>query len=116
MKGKAALEGHLDQDRRRRASGATIARRRLPKIANDWSKPAVDMLKNGDADGAIGKAQPRCCRRITSPITSPMCCMEPLNATAWSRATRCTSGPRNQSVIDMELAGSIAAGTKPQTR
>ena len=89
---------------------------RLPpttrKIASDWAHPAVDMLKQGDAAGAIGKAAKVVAGNFVVDHVAH-CCLEPLNATALVEGDGASSGRRTSRVIDMQLAGSIAGGTKP---
>ena len=70
------------------------------------------MLKNGDAPGAIAKAKKVMSADFVADHVAH-CCMEPLNATALVEGDKVHLWTSNQSVIDMELAGSIAGGTKP---
>jgi len=112
IKGKAALKVTWTKSSPARKWSNDSLAEAYTKIANDPSHEAVDMLKNGDAQGAITKA-----KKVLSGdfITDHVahCCMEPLNATALVKGDRVHLWTSNQSVIDMELAGSIAAGTKP---
>ena len=111
--GQGGAEGHLDDQRRRRASTATSrSPPTTPRLASDWAHPAVDMLKQGDAAGAIGKAAKVVSGDFVVDHVAH-CCMEPLNATAVVEGDRVRLWTSNQSVIDMKLAGSIAGGTKP---
>ena len=112
MKGKAALKvTWTTTSPARKWSNDTLAAE-YSKIAGDWKHPSVDMLKKGDAAGAIGKAA----RVIAADFVADHvahCCMEPMNATALVEGDKVHIWTSNQSVIDMELAGSIAGGTKP---
>jgi len=70
------------------------------------------MLKQGDAADAISKASKVLAADFVADHVAH-CCMEPLNATAVVDGDSVHLWTSNQSVIDMKLAGSIAAGTKP---
>ena len=112
MKGKAALKvTWTNTSPARKWSNDSLAAE-YTKIAADRSHPAVDMLKHGDAAGAIGKAAKVLSANYVVDHVAH-CCMEPLNATAVVKDGRVHIWTSNQSVIDMELAGSIAGGTKP---
>ncbi len=112
MKGKAALKvTWTNTSPARKWSNESLAAE-YTKIAADRSHPAVDMLKHGDAAGAIGKAAKVLSANYVVDHVAH-CCMEPLNATAVVKDGRVHIWTSNQSVIDMELAGSIAGGTKP---
>ena len=112
MKGKAALKvTWTTTSQARKWSNDTLAAE-YSKIAGDWKHPAVDMLKNGDAAGEIGKATKVLAADYVSDHVAH-CCMEPMNATAVVEGDKVHIWTSNQSVIDMELAGSIAGGTKP---
>ncbi|MEJ2432424.1 MAG: molybdopterin-dependent oxidoreductase [Pseudolabrys sp.] len=112
MKGKAALKVTWTKSAKaRKWSNDTLAAK-YTKIAGDWSHKSVDMLKNGDADGAIGKAKKVLAADFVNDHVAH-CAMEPLNATSLVKDGNVHLWTSNQSVIDMELAGSIAAGTKP---
>lgn len=112
MKGKAALKVTWTKtSKARKWSNDTLAAA-YKKIAGDWSHKAVDMLKHGDAAGAIGKAKKVLAADFVNDHVAH-CAMEPLNATSLVKDGKVHLWTSNQSVIDMELAGSIAAGTKP---
>ena len=112
MKGKAALKvTWTHTSKARKWSNDTLATE-YKKIAGDWSHPSVNMLKNGDAVAAIGKAKKVLAADFVNDHVAH-CAMEPLNATALVEGDKVHLWTSNQSVIDMELAGSIAAGTKP---
>ena len=111
-KGKAALKvTWTNTSPARKWSNDSLAED-YTKIANDKSHPAVDMLKNSDAEGAIGKAAKVLSGDFVADHVAH-CCLEPLNATALVEGDKVHLWTSNQSVIDMELAGSIAGGTKP---
>jgi isoquinoline 1-oxidoreductase beta subunit len=112
MKGKAALKvTWTTTSPARKYSNDTLAAE-YSKTASDWTHLSVDMLKQGDADGAIGKAAKVLSGDFVVDHVAH-CCMEPLNATAVVDGDRVHLWTSNQSVFDMELAGSIAGGTKP---
>ena len=112
MKGKAALKvTWTTTSPARKYSNDTLAAE-YSKTASDWTHLGVDMLKQGDADGAIGKAAKVLSGDFVVDHVAH-CCMEPLNATAVVDGDRVHLWTSNQSVFDMELAGSIAGGTKP---
>ncbi len=112
MKGKAALKvTWTTSSPARKWSNDTLATA-YSKTASDWSHPAVDMLKNGDAPAAIGKAAKVLTGNFVVDHVAH-CAMEPLNATALVNGDRVRLWTSNQSVIDMKLAGSIAGGTTP---
>ena len=112
MRGKAALKvTWTNTSPARKWSNDTLAED-YTKIASDKSQAGVDMLKHGDAPGAIAKAKKVLSANFVADHVAH-CCMEPLNATALVEGDKVHLWTSNQSVIDMELAGSIAAGTKP---
>jgi isoquinoline 1-oxidoreductase beta subunit len=112
IKGKKALKvTWTTSSPARKHSNESLAAE-YTKTASDWSHPSVDMLKNGDAAGAIGKAAKVLAGNFVVDHVAH-CCMEPLNATAVVEGDKVHLWTSNQSVIDMELAGSIAGGTKP---
>jgi isoquinoline 1-oxidoreductase subunit beta len=112
MKGKAALKvTWTTTSPARKYSNDTLAAE-YSKTASDWTHLGVDMLKQGDADGAIDKATKVLSGDFVVDHVAH-CCMEPLNATAVVDGDRVHLWTSNQSVFDMELAGSIAGGTKP---
>jgi isoquinoline 1-oxidoreductase beta subunit len=112
LKGKKALKVTWStMSPARKYSNESLAAE-YTKTAGDWSLSAVDMLKQGDAAGAIGKAAKVLAGNFVVDHVAH-CCMEPLNATAVVKGDRVHLWTSNQSVIDMELAGSIAGGTKP---
>ena len=112
MKGKAALKVTWTKTSKARTwSNETLAAE-YTKIARDWSHKSVDMLKNGDAAGAIGKAKKVLAADFVNDHVAH-CAMEPLNATSLVKDGKVHLWTSNQSVIDMELAGAIAGGTKP---
>ncbi len=112
MKAKAALKVTWSQTSPARQHSSELLASDYTKIANDWSHPAVDMLKQGDAAEAIGKAAKVLSADYIADHVAH-CCMEPLNATAVVEGDKVHLWTSNQSVIDMELAGSVAAGTTP---
>jgi isoquinoline 1-oxidoreductase subunit beta len=113
MKGKAALKvTWTTASPARKHSNESLAAD-YTKIASDWAHPAVDMLKQGDAAGAIGKAAKVVAGNFVVDHVAH-CCLEPLNATALVEGDRVRLWTSNQSVVDMKLAGSIAGGTKPE--
>ena len=67
--GQGGAQGHVDR-RRRRANTATPRSPPTTRKSPATSHAAVDMVKNGDAAGAIAGAR-RCSPPISSPITSP---------------------------------------------
>ncbi len=112
MKGNAALKVTWTQSSpARKHSNDTLAAD-YRKLAADWSHPGVDMLKQGEAGDAIGKAAKVLSADFVADHVAH-CCMEPLNATALVEGDKVSIWTSNQSVIDMKLAGAAAAGTKP---
>ena len=112
IKGKAALKVTWSTTSPARAHSNETLAGDYTKIAGDWAHPSVDMVKAGDAADAIGKAKKVLVGNfIADPVAH--CCMEPLNATALVEGDRVHIWTSNQSVIDMQLAGSHAAGTTP---
>jgi isoquinoline 1-oxidoreductase beta subunit len=112
MKAKALLKVTWSQTSPARQHSNESLAGDYAKIANDWSHAAVDMVKTGDAAGAIGTAAKVLSANFTADHVAH-CCMEPLNATAIVDGDKVHLWTSNQSVIDMQLAGSIAAGTTP---
>ena len=113
IKGKAALKvGWSSNSPARQHSSESLAAD-YTKIAEDWAHASVDMLKQGDATGTIGKAAKVLSGNFVAEHVAH-CCMEPLNATALVEGDKVHLWTSNQSVIDMKLAGSIAGGTKPE--
>jgi isoquinoline 1-oxidoreductase beta subunit len=112
MRGKAALKvAWTTTSKARKYSNDSLAAE-YTKLAGDWSHPAVDMLKRGDAAGAIGKAAKVIAANYVADHVAH-CCMEPFNATALVKGDHVWVWTSNQSVIDMKLAGAQGAGTKP---
>jgi isoquinoline 1-oxidoreductase beta subunit len=112
MKGKAALKVQWSASSPgRKHSNDTLAAE-YTKVAADWSHKSVDMLKQGDAAGAIGKAAKMLSADFVAHHVAH-CAMEPLNATALVIGDRVWLWTSNQSVIDMKLAGAHAARTTP---
>ena len=112
MRGKAALKvAWTTTSKARKYSNDSLADE-YTKLAGDWSHPSVDMLKNGDAAGTIGKAAKVISANYVADHVAH-CCMEPLNATALVKGDQVWVWTSNQSVIDMKLAGAQGAGTKP---
>jgi isoquinoline 1-oxidoreductase beta subunit len=112
VKGKAALKVTWSTASPARKHSNHSLAADYKKIAADWSQPGVDMLKTGDAAGAIGTAK----RVIAADFVADHvahCCLEPLNATAVVEGDKVHLWTSNQSVIDMQLAGSIAGKTTP---
>lgn len=112
MKAKAALKVTWSQTSPARQHSNDSLAAEYTKIANDWSHASVDMVKTGDAAGAIGGAAKVLSANFIADHVAH-CCMEPLNATAIVDGDKVHLWTSNQSVIDMQLAGSIAAGTTP---
>jgi isoquinoline 1-oxidoreductase beta subunit len=112
IKGKAALKVTWTSTSPARKSSNESLASEYRQIAGDWARPAVDMLKEGDAADAISKASKVLAADFVADHVAH-CCMEPLNATAVVDGDSVHLWTSNQSVIDMKLAGSIAAGTKP---
>jgi len=112
MKAKAALKVTWSKTSKAREYSNDTLAAEYTRVAGDWAHPSVDMVKEGDAAGAIAKAA----KVLTADFVADHvahCCMEPLNATARVEGPWVWLWTSNQSVIDMELAGSIAGGTKP---
>ena len=112
MKGKAALKVTWSTTSPARAHSNESLAADYTKIAGDWSHPSVDMLKQGEPDDVIGKAKKVLAADFVADHVAH-CCLEPLNATAVVEGDKVHLWTSNQSVIDMQLAGSIAGGTKP---
>lgn len=112
IKGKAALKVTWTTTSPARAHSNESLSADYTNIANDWTHESVDMLKHGDAAAAIGTAKRVLAGNFVADHVAH-CCMEPLNATAVVEGDKVHIWTSNQSVIDMQLAGSVAAGTKP---
>jgi isoquinoline 1-oxidoreductase subunit beta len=81
-------------------------------IAEDWSKPGVDMVKKGDADAAIKGAAKVLVAEYFSDHVSHVC-MEPLNATVRVSGDKVEVWSGNQAPAVMKILASIGAGTTP---
>jgi isoquinoline 1-oxidoreductase subunit beta len=81
-------------------------------IANDWNQPGVEMIKAGDADGAIKSAA----KVISADYFSDHCahmCMEPLNVTVKAENGVIDIWSGNQSPSTMKILGMIVGKTTP---
>ena len=81
-------------------------------IAADWNQPGVEMVKVGDADGAIKGAAKVVAADYLSDHVSHMC-MEPLNATVKVDGDRIDIWSGNQSPSTMKILGTIVGKTTP---
>ncbi len=81
-------------------------------IAADWSKPGVDMVKIGDADGAVKGAAKVITADYFSDHVSHMC-MEPMNVTARVDNGVIDIWSGNQSPSTMKILGMIIGKTTP---
>jgi len=81
-------------------------------LAEDWTKPGVDMIKVGDADGAVKGAAKVVTADYFSDHVSHVC-MEPLNATVKADNGTIDIWSGNQSPTTMKILGSIVGKTTP---
>jgi isoquinoline 1-oxidoreductase subunit beta len=81
-------------------------------LAEDWSKPGVDMVKKGDADAAIKGAAKVLAAEYFSDHVSHVC-MEPLNATVRVSGDKVEVWSGSQAPVVMKILASIGAGTTP---
>ena len=81
-------------------------------IAADWSQPGVEMIKVGDADGAIKGAAKVIAADYFSDHVSHMC-MEPLNVTVKVDNGTIDIWSGNQSPSTMKILGMIVGKTTP---
>ena len=81
-------------------------------LAEDWSKPGVDMVKKGDADAAIkGSAKVLAAEYFSDHVSHV--CMEPLNATVRVSGDKVEVWSGSQAPVVMKILASIGAGTTP---
>jgi len=81
-------------------------------IASDWSKPGVEMISAGDADGAIKSAAKVISVDYLSDHVSHVC-MEPLNVTVKADNGTIDIWSGNQSPSTMKILGMIVGKTTP---
>jgi isoquinoline 1-oxidoreductase subunit beta len=81
-------------------------------IAADWSKPGVEMVSAGDADGAIKSAAKVISVDYLSDHVSHVC-MEPLNVTVKADNGTIDIWSGNQSPSTMKILGMIVGKTTP---
>ena len=81
-------------------------------IAADWNQPGVEMVKVGDADGAIKGAARVLSADYLSDHVSHMC-MEPLNVTVKADNGTIDIWSGNQSPSTMKILGMIVGKTTP---
>ncbi len=81
-------------------------------IAADWNQPGVEMIKVGDADGAIKDAAKVISADYFSDHVSHMC-MEPLNVTVKADNGTIDIWSGNQSPSTMKILGMIVGKTTP---
>jgi isoquinoline 1-oxidoreductase beta subunit len=81
-------------------------------IAADWSKPGVEMVKQGDADAALkGAAKVLTAEYFSEHVSHT--CMEPLNATARVEGDKVEVWSGSQAPTVMQITGAIGGGTTP---
>jgi isoquinoline 1-oxidoreductase subunit beta len=111
--GKAALKVTWSNSApaRNYTTSANIAEE-YRKLAADWSQKSVDMVKEGDPAGAIGKAAKVLTADYFCDHVAHVC-MEPMNATVVVDGDRVEIWASNQSPADMQLIGAHVGGTTP---
>ncbi len=82
------------------------------RIAGEWSKLGVTMIKKGDADAAIKGAAKTITAEYFSEHVSHVC-MEPLNATVRIDGDKVEVWCGSQAPTIMQIKAAIGAGTKP---
>src|SRR5262249_26060037 len=113
IKGKAALKVTWSNSApaRNYTTSANIAEE-YHKLATDWSQKSVDMVKEGDPAGAIGKAAKVLTADYFCDHVAHVC-MEPMNATVVVDGDRVEIWVSNQSPTDMQHIGAQVGGTTP---
>ena len=111
MKGKAALKviwSTTSAARNYTTSANTAEEYR--KLASDWTQKSVDMVKEGDAAGAISSAAKVLSAEYLSDHVAHIC-MEPMSATAVVNGDRVEIWASNQSPSEMKHIGAHFGGT-----
>jgi isoquinoline 1-oxidoreductase beta subunit len=111
-KAKALLKVTWSNTAKARSYSNSSVAEEYRKLAADWSKPGVEMIKAGDANAAIAGAAKVIKADFFSDHVSHVC-MEPMNATAVVKDGKVELWASNQSPTAMHFISAAAAQTKP---